>query len=241
MDRSELRYLKNAEFYLGNVFAVWGRYFHSSEDDFRSFFENISSDKDKDLFLRVGSFYRFLVAEGRFLFEQKEWNDGMSYIDETYKYIAIFSFIEALESPKKYVDFFQWLQKENKEKRLSFDKAPMEVISQSYKAYKDDHGSINAAVRFFSRLDKGDQLLIKDKFKIYNYDQERSIKEIAQVLYQIRSLFVHEAQLVKFFSGTLTVGRVKENIVMGDLSIQELKTLFERGFLERFKQSCLET
>ena len=158
----------------------------------------------------------------------------MSYIDDTYKYIAIFSFIEALDSPKEYVDFYQWLQKESKARRLSLDKTPMKAISRSYKEYKDVHGSIRAAVRFFSRLDKGDQLLIQDKLKIHN--QESSIKQLAQLLYEIRSRFVHEAKLVLSFSGTLTVGKVGGKFVSNELSMQDLQTLFEHGFLKRFAQ-----
>lgn len=173
MDGSELRYLKNTEHYLENVLAVWGRYFES-EGVFRRFFESISTDKDKDLFLHVGSFYRFLVVESHFLFGRKQWDDAMSYINDTYKYIAIFSFIEALDSPKEYADFYQWLQKEYKAKRLSFDRAPMKVISRSYEEYKKIHGATKAAVRFFSRLDQGCQFLIQDKLRIH--DKESSIK-----------------------------------------------------------------
>ena len=184
--------------------------------------------------MRIGSFYRFLVVEGRFLFKSEAWNDGMSYIDDTYKYIAIFSFIEALDSPGEHVDFYQWLQKENKAKRLNLDKAPMKAISRSYEKYKDVHGSIRAEIRFFSRLDEGHKLLIQDKLKIY--DQESSIKELAQLLYEIRSRFVHEAQLVRSFSGTLTVGKLGGKIVSNQLSMQDFQTLFERGFLKRFVQ-----
>ena len=39
----------------------------------------------------------------------------MSYIDDTYKYISLFSLIEALDTPGTYIDFYQWLIRNNKE------------------------------------------------------------------------------------------------------------------------------
>ena len=233
MNRPELRYLNNAEPYLEHVLAVWEKYF-TSGDAFRAFFDSISSDEDRNLFLRVGSFYRYLVVEGRFLFKSEEWNRGMSYIDDTYKYIAIFSLIEALDSPGKYIDFYQWLQMKKKGTTLNFGEAPMKVLSRSYQEYKDGHGSRQAAVRFFSRLDQGDQLLIQDKLEIH--DQKSSIKQLAQLLYDIRSQFVHQARLIISFSGTLTVGTVNKKIVINQLSMQDLQALFEHGFLKRFEQ-----
>lgn len=86
MTKDVLRYLNNAKPYLKHVLAVWSKYF-ASEQEFRDFFAAISDERDKDLFLRVGSFYRFLVLEGHFHFEDEDWNRGMSYIDDSYKYM----------------------------------------------------------------------------------------------------------------------------------------------------------
>lgn len=231
MAKPELKYLKYTNDYLKHVFAVWAEYFHSN-DDLKDFFERISAAQEKDLFLRVGSFYRFLVIEGRYQFESSEWNSGMSYIDDTYKYIAIFSLIEALDSPATHVDFYRWLQRKKNDIEINFGKTVMSVLNEAYKDYKSEHGATQAAVRFFSRLDPADQEFIQKSLEIRG--KQRSLKQLAQLLYDIRSQFVHQAHLVVNFGKKISVGRQKGQVMINKLSMADLCMLFEHGFLKRF-------
>ena len=231
MAKPELKYLKYTSDYLKHVFAVWAKYFHSN-DDLKDFFERISAAHEKDLFLRVGSFYRFLVKEGRYQFESSEWNSGMSYIDDTYKYIAIFSLIEALDSPATHGDFYQWLQRNKNDIEMNFGKTVMAVLNEAYKDYKSEHGATQAAVRFFSRLDPVDQEFIQKRLEIRA--KQRSLKQLAQLLYDIRSQFVHRAHIVVNFGKETCVGRQNGQVMINKLSMEDLCMLFERGFLKRF-------
>ena len=231
MNIIELRYLNNSTQYLKHVFKIWGKYFNSRKD-FNSFFNSIPVDSEKDLFLRVGSFYRFLVVEGRFRFSVKNWNTGMSYIDETYKYISIFSLVEALYAPPTYQDFYQWKQKNKKAESIRLDEKPTMALSRMYSQYKLEHGATQAAVKFFSALDQKDQNTIQTKLRISK--KSSSIKELAQLLYDIRSQFVHQSRLVLGFGNKTSVGINKKGILINDLTIPDLQVLFEHGFLKRF-------
>ncbi|HIP68620.1 MAG TPA: hypothetical protein EYH06_08525 [Chromatiales bacterium] len=225
-----LRYLKYSDRYLDEMSSIWDRHIQSKEK-LCELFSAIGSEEEKDLFLRIGVFYKYLIIEGSYRFSDKTLNVGMSYVDDTYKYIAIFSLIEALETPAKYNDFYQWLQSK---KDLSFpvDQKPKAVLDQKYQEYKKEYGSVRAAVRFFERLDNRDKATIGQKLQIRN--KSVSLKEIAQLLYNLRSKFVHEAQFVLDFETATSVGSHNGNILVNKLTINDLRTLFERGFLKRF-------
>ena len=231
MTKKQLKYLYDSEAYLKHVISIWGKYFPNHQI-LRGFFSEIDSDQEKDLFLRIGSFYRFLVVEGKYQFEKSEWNSGMSYIDDSYKYIALFSLIEALDSPRGYIDFYQWLHRNKKEIEFGSDTQFFNILDETYKKYKSEYGTTNAAVQFFSRLDEDDHEFIQDSLQIKG--KKRSIKQLSQFLYDIRSQFVHQANLVLNFGDIISVGRQKKQIIIINMSIKDLCRLFEHGFLKRF-------
>lgn len=231
MSNRRLKYLKDSEAYLKHVNSVWGKYF-AVPIDLNIFFDKIGTDEEKDLFLRVGSFYRFLVVEGKYQFSKSIWNSGMSYIDDSYKYIAIFSLIEALDSPGGYIDFYQWLHRNKKDINLDLETPFFLKIDNAYKKYKSKYGAINAAVQFFSRLDKEDKLFIQKSLKVKG--KQGSLKQLSQFLYDIRSQFVHQANLVLNFGDIISVGRQKKKIIVVNMSIKDMCWLFEHGFLKRF-------
>jgi len=230
MRASQYRYLKEAEHFLGEIGVVWIRHLQSGEQ-LRELFEAITTDQEKDLFLRIGAFYRYLIVEGSFRFDKEEWNKGMSYVDDTYKYVAIFSLIEALETPADYKDFYHWIQSK-RDAAFPLSKKPMSVLDRMYQDYKAYHGSIQAAVRFFGRLDRDDQDLIEKKLKTHGTSP--SLKSLSQLLYDMRSKFVHEARFILGFGPVTAVGTHNGKLVTNKLSMDDLRTLFEHGFLKRF-------
>lgn len=231
MSNRRLKYFKESEAYLKHVVSVWGKYF-AAQKDLNVFFDKIGTDEEKDLFLRVGSFYRFLVVEGKYQFSKSIWNSGMSYIDDSYKYIAIFSLIEALDSPSAYIDFYQWLHRNKKDINLDLETPFLSKIDDAYKKYKSEYGAINAAIHFFSRLDKEDQQFIQNSLQIKG--KQSSLKQLSQFLYDIRSQFVHQANLVLNFGDVISVGRQKKKIIVVNMSIKDMCWLFEHGFLKKF-------
>ena len=231
MTDSQYFYLGNAKHYLSQVMTVWGEYF-DSKANFHGFFNDIDSDREKDLFLRVGSFYRYLVIEGTYGFAKPEWNKGMPFIDDTYKFLAIFSLIEALEAPSEHLDFYEWLQKTKRDETAGPDVKLVAVLEPMYREYKVEYGSRQAAVRFFSRLDEPDQRLLQQNLQISGKDP--SIRKLAQLLYDMRSEFVHEARFILDFGTLTSVGTHGGEVLVNNLTMTDMRAFFEHGFLKRF-------
>lgn len=226
--RQRFWHLAKIDTYFPHVASVWTKHFES-EDALRLFFDSIKEDSEKDLFLRIGSFYRFLVVEGTFRFSRQEWDNGLSYIDETYKYIAIFSLIEALEISPNRFEFYQWLKK-NKKGLFPITECELD---EKYQDYKAKYGSIRAVVSFFSRLDKNEQDFIRQHLEVDN--KPCSLKQLVQLLYDFRSKFVHQARFVLEFGPGTSICIAKNKVIVNNMKLQDIKRLFELGFKKRFE------
>lgn len=73
---------------------------------------------------------------------------------------------------------------------------------------------------------------IKENLEIRN--KETPLRKLAQILYDMRSKFVHEAQFVLGFGAAITVGLHDGHVLVNKLTMNDLRLLFERGFLKRF-------
>ena len=90
---NDLRYIGSEEKFLDYSFDVFKKYFCDNRESFNSFYRSIDSDDVKNKFLKIGSFYKFLIVDGKFTVENNKPDIYIDYLDHTYKYIAIFSFI----------------------------------------------------------------------------------------------------------------------------------------------------
>ena len=85
--KRDLRYLNDVKFF-DYAFDVFQRYF-TNRKEFETFFNVIRSEEEKDKFLQVACFYKFLVKEGNFVFDDPALRPivdyYIDYIDETYK------------------------------------------------------------------------------------------------------------------------------------------------------------
>ena len=224
-----MRYLRNKDDFLKHAFVPLQRYF-KGEAEFEVFFEKIPTDEEKDLFLKTASFYRFLVLEGKFTFTEPELNDGLKYIDDSYKYIAIFSLIESLYVGEKFVDFYTYMV--TKRSNIPFPIAKRTDLKAVFDKYKDEYGAIRNALKFFDGLDQTDKDKILRKFKIAN--ESNSIIDLAKYLYQVRSDFVHTAKFVLGFGVNPAVGKIGKKVVVNNLQILDLMVFFEHGLLRHF-------
>jgi hypothetical protein len=231
MPKPDYRYIQNEKHFFNEVLAVWGRHV-PQEAVLRRLFENLSSVEEKNLFLRVGAFYRYLVREGRFHFERDDLNNSMSFIDDTYKFIAIFALVEALEVANEHKDFYQWLEKETLVSEIDPNLGLIRTLEPLYAKYKTEYGSRQAAVHFFSRLDDQDQQFIQSRLQLRG--KTPSVQKLARILYDMRSKFVHEAQFVLGFGHLPSIVSHDKDIITNKMTISDLCTLFERGFLKRF-------
>ena len=139
----DMRYLEAKLIFLAYASDVFGRYYDDPAE-FKRQFEQIKTDQDQNRFLKLASFYKFLIKEGQYTHIGGAEPIRIDYIDETYKYIGLMSLIEALRSQEEYRDFYQWLNR--KETRSSvFPIEDASQLGQHYQEYKKHHGAAQKA------------------------------------------------------------------------------------------------
>ena len=158
----------------------------ASRDQFDSFYNSISGKDKKNEFLRITSFYLFLVKDGDWIIRINEKNKKVDYLDETYKFIGLLSLIESL-NVKKYIDFFEYLNR--KKSKIVFP-ITKDDLKDHYKNYKKTYGAIQKATSFFKFLNQKDIENLSKKLRIDK--QSADIKNLSAYLYDLRSKFVHE-------------------------------------------------
>jgi len=145
----DLRYIESEEKFLNYSFDVFKKYFNSDRELFNLFYKSIGSKDKKNKFLKIASFYKFLVVDGKFIVQNKKSDSYIDYLDHTYKYIAIFSFIEDLCTSDKYKDFYSWLR--SKKENIKFPINNTTELDNLHKRYLSVHGSTQKAVKFFEQ------------------------------------------------------------------------------------------
>ena len=221
----DLRYLASKYKFLEySYLALKDRF--ASQGEFTSFFNAIINNDQKNLFLKTASFYLFLVKRGDWLVDVPGSNKKIDYLTDTYKYIALFSLIESLNN-LDFMDFFAYLIR--RKSNVKFPIQNKAELNQHYKNYKKAFGSIQQSMRFFQSLSRQRKAMLIQKLKVKN--TEPSIENLSKYLYDLRSKFVHEAELIVNMSGRTIVSRKS----ICKLSITNLMQFFEEGLVEHFK------
>ena len=201
----------------------------STRNDFLSFFEDIESDDQKNLFLKTASFYLFLVKNGDWQVDISGSDKRVDYLTDTYKYIAIFSLIESLQD-KKFLDFYSFLKR--RKSNVNFPIKDKTELDQWYQKYKKEFGSIHQSVKFFKSLGSERQTELISNLEVKNV--KASIENLSKYLYTLRSKFVHEAELIVNVSGSTTISRNGSKVVRCKLSLNNLMKYFEEGLITHF-------
>jgi hypothetical protein len=63
-----------------------------------------------------------------------------------------------------------------------------------------------------------------------------TIENLSKYLYDVRSRFVHEAQLIVNMSGKTTIGKYGKRSVICRLSLKKLMEFFEEGLINYFEK-----
>lgn len=226
--KKDLRYLNNSKKFIDYAWSVFTPYFKNKEA-FMSQFYAIGTDEKKNLFLRISSFYKFLIADGKFEVVLEGEKKYVNYIDQTYKYLAIAAFIEALHEQVGYVDFYEWLISSKSKVIFPLSK---ETLHEEYRTYKAVYGATRRFKAFFLQLDQQSQDFLRAR--IIGDGSNDSISKLADSLYQIRSDFVHAARLVvEFIPGTMISTR-NDSLLETTMQFDDLSKIFERGLLLYF-------
>lgn len=222
------RYLYAKDKFLEYSFQAFKNHF-SNKKDFISFFKAIENDDQKNLFLKTASFYLFLVKEGDWFVDIAGSDKRVDYLTDTYKCIAIFSLIESMQE-RKFIDFYSFLVR--RKTNVKFPINDKKELDQLYRQYKREFGSIHQSVKFFKSLNPQKKSELMKKLEIKNV--KPTIENLSKYLYNLRSKFVHEAELIVNISGQTTISRYGKKVVICKLSIGNLMKYFEEGLIKYF-------
>ena len=223
-----LHYLENRAAYLKYAYLAVGERF-TSRDSFDSYFDAIKTDEMKNLFLRTASFYLFLVKRGDWVVNVPGSNNVIDYLTDSYKFVTLFSLIESLKSEEEFIDFFEFLVR--KKSRIQFPMDKME-LGAHYSRYKEEFGSIRRCISFFKELPSQKQSELTSMLKVNGADS--TIENLAKSLYDMRSRFVHKAELVLHMDEGMSIGRQRGKLMVCNLSIKDFMRCFEEGLLAHF-------
>lgn len=228
----DLRYLAAKDKFIGYAFSALGNHF-SSCNDFLNYFNAIKTDDRKSLFLRTASFYLFLVKRGDWAVDIPGPDRRViDYLTNTYKYLAIFSLIESL-SEEKFIDFYEFLVR--RRSRVQFPIAEKSNLEKLYRKYKDEFGAIKRCISFFRALSPDRQRDLISRLEVRG--TKATIENLAKYLYELRSKFVHDAELVLGISEGTSISRRDNKLVVCRLSIRDIMIFFEEGLIEYFREA----
>jgi hypothetical protein len=227
------RYVANSEAYLETAYAALAARFPDREA-FNTFYTALPNDTKRDEFLRVASFYRYLVKNGDWCVNADDSEPVVDYLTNSFKLISLFSLIESLKD-KIHIEFHDWLCQKN---TVTIYPIPDTTsLKQLHKEYKESYGSIRHCVAFFQGLPPERQ---KELCSAINIKGKTlcSIDEVAKFLYGLRCKFVHEAVLVLQVSSSIVISRKNRNAtVKTKLPLNGLLDAFEEGLVAWFRQA----
>lgn len=227
---SKGHYVHNEQGYKDLAYAALEAQF-PDRPAFDYFYNSLNSSHKKNEFLRVSSFYLYLVKRGDWHVEVQGSSEVVDYLTNSFKLVALFSLIESL-TDLSHQDFFQWLV--SQDAADIFPIADENVLHNLYQEYKKTYGSIRRCVAFFDRLPQERKQSLVSSIHVGGAPL-KSIRKLAEHLYELRSKFVHEAVLVLSLGrGTvLSLGK-KGKLVRTNLPVPVLLEAFEEGLLVYF-------
>lgn len=171
------------------AWEVYSPYFN----DQNSLLEKLESINDGKKFLQTTKKYYYLVFDVEIKNRNAPFID-MEFVGEGYKLIAIISIIESLYSAGNINDFHQWLMKRN---------FPIQIEKKTdldglYKEYIGENGCKTKVYLFFSEMQGEIEPDIQENLIIYpmKRDEEGNncdLKHFTDILYEIRSKYLHQA------------------------------------------------
>ena len=221
---------------LPNAFNALHEHF-TSREGFEAEYSRIPNPL-KIRFLRLASLYSNLVKNGNFSVPPDVLSkSNFNYYDLTYKFIALISIIEAVVGKDEWLDFYQWLQ----HTRVVSIKDKTE-LDDLHTKYKSEYGVIRSLVKFFQTLDEEEREFLKSKLVRYRIDKGKSVEitseidDLTNLLYNIRSDFVHGARLIVELDDApaITTNRKTGKPFTSNLSLNQLMRVFERSFMRYF-------
>ena len=219
---SEAKFLRYAELALAHRFP--------NQEAFKSFYEALPNPSAKDEFLGIASFYLFLVKNGEWVNSIEGTPQAVEYLTNSFRLVAMFSLIETL-SGTQHQDFYRWLCS-SKEQDV-FPIMRLCNLTQLYSQYNRSHGATNYCVAFFERLGAARKAQLMTAIKVRGQPM-RSLKRVVQLLYGLRSRFVHRSDLVLLLMNQQILSTIDGKIHHSTLTFGTLTDVFEEALLAYF-------
>jgi hypothetical protein len=226
----DLRYIHAKEKFLQYAYDVFQAYFPDEREFIRQF-DALETDEIKNHFLHITSFYKLLVRDGKFFNTDVNLPQYTDYIDETFRYVALISLIEALYTTEQYKDFYEWLRP--KARDGTFPINDPESLDALFQQYTSEHGLTQKAVRFFMSLPEEEKQRVVAGLTVNR--ERRPIEDLAKLLYRLRSEFVHSAKMILEVGNDTMISRRAGKLVVSALGLDELQHIFEVGALTYFQ------
>ena len=125
------------------------------------------------------------------------------------------------------MDFYSFLVR--RKTQVTFPINNKKELNKWYRKYKQEYGSIHQSVQFFKSLSPQRKTDLIKYLEVKN--AKPTIENLSKYLYNLRSKFVHEAELIVNMSGRTTISRYGKSFVICKLSLRKLMQFFEEGLL----------
>lgn len=209
--------------------AIGSRF--SDRLSFDLFYKEIETLGRQDEFHRVTNFYLFLVKCGDWNISVEGFDPIIDYFTNSFKTVALFSLIESL-TDLKHQDFYQWLS--SNDRTTTFPISCKSDLDRLYGEYKKTFGSIRRCVDFFRRLPVEHKTKLCNSIRIDGVSID-PIENLAKFLYNLRSNFVHAAELVLYVNDSKVFHLKEKGMDTSSLSLKILLEAFEEGLLSYFR------
>ena len=205
-----------------------------TEEDLELYCESISDEKERELFLYVGSIYCAFVKHGDWHTTFEGRQTVVDYFTHSYKLVSLFSLIESL-SGEKQIDFYQWLSAKSRRAIFPINYCELET---EYKNYKKLYGANRKALEFFNSLPSDQRKKLISGFTFG--ENETTIELIAKYLYNLRSQFVHNGQFILELGKGGHLDLDLEPSVTVWFDMRKLMDVFEVGVINHFSRENLK-
>ncbi len=233
-----MRFIEHEDKFLEYSWSVYEAHFNDKAS-FIDKYNLIDSPEKKNKFLRLASYYLFFVRDGSYSSPKYDVEE-IAFVDQTNKFIAIIALIESIYDNNDYIDFYQWIMRNKKNGLFPINNT--EDTNKLYAAYKKEHGNTLNIVKFFQALDEPIKLFIQQSLIVLDdsgkagelEEKEESIEALSKLLYQIRSDFIHRAELILEFDPSTVLSIRDKKPIMCSISLKHLSIIFESGLLQHF-------
>jgi hypothetical protein len=209
---------------------------YSDFNEWKEFYNGLNEEAKEELG-KFSHFYYFICKP-----YMNFRNDDISGNREELSIVGITSLMEVMMELEgyEYKTFFEWYESmDNKEKSITKD------YEELKKGYSDRYGAAKKVRRYFDKyiIDEDDKRSLLDSIERYSERREKfvkfkDIKGIANVLYDIRSNFVHNAKM-----GYLCPPQARISfLIIGEkpykvrMHLETLMKIFENSFIHYWEE-----